>query len=61
MITTNEVPAIPKKAINEITFLLYNYNDLEQIIRAKQRRRNRLCKNKWQGMVTKRTDRKSVV
>ena len=32
MITTNEVPAIPKKAINEITFLLYNYNDLEQII-----------------------------
>ena len=34
MITTNEVPAIPKKAINEITFLLYNYNDLEQIEHA---------------------------
>ena len=32
MITTNEAPAIPKNAINEITFLLYNYNDLEQII-----------------------------
>ena len=32
MITTNEAPVIPKNAINEITFLLYNYNDLEQII-----------------------------
>lgn len=32
MITANETPALPKKAINEITFLLYNYNDLDQII-----------------------------
>ena len=32
MTTTNDQATIPKKAINEITFLLYNYNKLEQIL-----------------------------
>ena len=32
MTTTNDQATIPKKAINEITFLLYNYNNLEQIL-----------------------------